>query len=99
MAHAPIADTDTAGTVQCEVRAGAGDTGGCGMDASDGFEIDARTAASELGGHVAADPPPGAATSAGTAPPAATAPPAVDMDTGVSASSPAGTVPPVVEQI
>ena len=66
----------------------------CGVDASDSFEVHERTAASELGAHIAADPAPGAATSAGTAPPAATAPPAVDMDTGVSASSPAGTAPP-----
>ena len=38
MAQAPMADTDTAGTVECEVRAGASDAEGCGMDASDDFE-------------------------------------------------------------
>ena len=99
VAQAPVADTDAPGTVECEARAGAGDTEGCGMDASDGFEIHERTAASEPGAHIAADPVPGAATSAGTAPPAAAVPPAVDMDTGVSASSPAGTAPPVAERI
>ena len=50
VAQAPMADTDTAGTVECEVRAGARDAEGCGMDASDGFEVYERTAASGAGG-------------------------------------------------
>ena len=33
-----MVDTDTAGTVKCEVQAGASDAEGCGMDASDDFE-------------------------------------------------------------
>ena len=32
-----IADTDTEGTVECEVQAGASDAEGCSMDASGGF--------------------------------------------------------------
>ena len=46
-----MADTDTAGTVECEVQAGASDAEGCGMDASDDFEVFERTAALELGAH------------------------------------------------
>ena len=40
VAQAPMADTDTEGTVECEVHAG-GTSGaeGRGMDASDGFEV------------------------------------------------------------
>ena len=45
VAQAPMADTDTAGTVECEVQAGASDAEGCGMDASDGFGVFERTAA------------------------------------------------------
>ena len=37
--RAPMADTDTAGTAECEVRAGASGAEGRGMDASDGFEV------------------------------------------------------------
>ena len=94
-----MADTDAAGALDCEVRAGARDAERRGMDASDSFGVYERTAASGLGAHIAADPTPDAATFAGTAPPAATVPPAVDMGTGVSASSPAGTAPPVAERI
>ena len=39
VAQGPMADTDTAGTVECEVQAGASDAEGCGMDASDDFEV------------------------------------------------------------
>ena len=49
MAQAPMADTDTAGTVECEVHAGASDAEGRGMDASDNFAIFERTIASEPG--------------------------------------------------
>ena len=48
VAQAPIADAGTAGTVGCEVRAGASDAEGCGMDASGVFEVVERTAALEL---------------------------------------------------
>ena len=39
VAQAPMADTDTAGAVGCEVRAGASDAEGCGIDASVDFEV------------------------------------------------------------
>ena len=39
VARGPMVDTDTAGTVECEVQAGASDAEGCGMDASDDFEV------------------------------------------------------------
>ena len=48
VAQGPMVDTDTAGTFECEVQAGASDAEGCGMDASDDFEVFERTAASEL---------------------------------------------------
>ena len=57
------------------------------MDANDGFEVFEATAALELSADMAVDPASGAATPADTAPRAAAAPPAVDMDTGISASS------------
>ena len=34
-----MADTDTAGTVECAVQTGAGDAGGCGMDAGDAAKL------------------------------------------------------------
>ena len=49
MAQGPMADTDTAGTVECEVQAGASDAEGCGMDASDDFEVFAEAAVLDLG--------------------------------------------------
>ena len=45
VAQAPMADTDTAGTVECEVHAGASDAEGRGMDVSDNFAIFERTIA------------------------------------------------------
>ena len=47
----PMVDTNTAGAVECEVQAGASDAEGCGIDASDDFEVFERTAASELCAH------------------------------------------------
>ena len=51
MAQGPVAmaDTDTAGTVECEVRAGASDAEGCGMDASDDFAVFEEAAVLDLG--------------------------------------------------
>ena len=37
--RAPMADTDTAGAVECAVQAGASDAEGFGMDASDDFDV------------------------------------------------------------
>ena len=51
VARGPMVDTCTAGTVECEVQAGAGDAEGCGMDASDYFEVFERAATSELSAH------------------------------------------------
>ena len=42
-------DTDTAGTVECEVRAGASDTEGFGMDASEDFGVFEEAAVLDLG--------------------------------------------------
>ena len=50
-ARAPMADTDTTGTVECEVQAGASDAEGCGMDAGNDVEVFERAAALELGAH------------------------------------------------
>ena len=47
LGQAPMADIDTAGAVECEVQAGASDAEGCGMGASDDFEVFERTAALE----------------------------------------------------
>ena len=60
-----MADTDTAGTVECEVQAGASDAEGCGMDASNDFEVSKRTAASGLGAHGMATGGPGEAAKGG----------------------------------
>ena len=43
-----MADTHTAGTAECEVQADTSDAEGCGMDASDAFEVFERAAALEL---------------------------------------------------
>ena len=61
-----MADTDTAGTVECEVQADASDAEGCGMDASDNFEVLEKTGALGLGAHdVVTDGPGEAATGGG----------------------------------
>ena len=58
VAHAPMAGTHTAGTVECEVQAGTGDDEGCGMDSSDDFEFFQETAVLDLGaGSIVADGP------------------------------------------
>ena len=48
VAQAPMTDTDTAGTVECEVQAGTSDAEECGMDASDDFEVFEETAVLDL---------------------------------------------------
>ena len=60
-----MADTGTAGTVECEVQAGASDAEGCGMDASDDFEVCERTAALELDAHRMVTDGPGEAAKGG----------------------------------
>ena len=53
-----MADTDTAGTVECEVQAGASDAEGCGMDASADSEVFEEAAVLDLGvGGIVADGP------------------------------------------
>ena len=49
VAQGPMADTDTAGTAECEVQAGASDAEGCGMGASDDFGFFEETAVLDLG--------------------------------------------------
>ena len=46
-----IKRNQAAGTVECEVQAGASDAEGCDMDASGNFEVLEKTAALELGAH------------------------------------------------
>ena len=65
VAQAPMADTGTAGTVEYEVQAGASDTTGCGMEASDGFDFFESTAALELGAHGMVTGSPGEAATGG----------------------------------
>ena len=60
-----MAGTDTAGTVECEARAGDSDAAGCGIDASDDFEVFERTAALELDTHDMAINGPGEAATGG----------------------------------
>ena len=61
-----MAGTDTTGTGEYEVQAGASDAAGCGMDASGDFDVFERMVASELGAHgMVTDGPGEAATSGG----------------------------------
>jgi hypothetical protein len=60
-----MADTDTAGTVECEAQAGASDAAGCGIDASDDFEVFERAAALELDARDMATDGPGEAATGG----------------------------------
>ena len=66
LGRSPMADTDMTGTVAYEVRgAGASDAEGCGMDASNDFEVFERTAASGLGAHGMVTGGPGEAAKGG----------------------------------
>ena len=65
VAHAPMADTHTAETAECEVQAGASDTEGCGMDAGDDFVVFENTVALALGAHGMVNGGPGEVTTGG----------------------------------
>ena len=61
----PMTDTGTAGTSECEVRADACGAEGRGMDASEGFVVFRRAAASDLGAHGMVTDGPGEAATGG----------------------------------